>query len=103
MRKVTKDEFDRLCFLAHVVYERYGEKDKSGAMKDVNSELVGMAESIAIVDAVINPFRVPPWSDPSIRWVCEEHPTKEQSHRRFFGLGRECGGAGMPDPSLSQN
>lgn len=37
-----------------------------------------------------------PWNDPSIRWVCEDHPTKEQGHRVW--LFWECGGAGMPDP-----
>ncbi len=43
-------------------------------------------------------MKVAPWNDPNMRWVCEDHPTKDQSHRLFFGLGPECGGAGMPEP-----
>ena len=42
--------------------------------------------------------KVAPWNDPNVRWVCEDHPAEEQSHRLFFGFGRECGGAGMPEP-----
>lgn len=43
-------------------------------------------------------MKLGPWNDPNLRWVCEDHPTKDQEHRLFFGFGRECGGAGMPDP-----
>ena len=40
-------------------------------------------------------LKLGPWNDSSIVWVCENHPTKEQSHK--VGLFRkECGGAGMP-------
>jgi hypothetical protein len=38
-----------------------------------------------------------PWHDPTIRWVCEEHPDHDQGHRIFTWRGyKECGGAGMP-------
>lgn len=40
---------------------------------------------------------IAPWNNPEVRWVCEEHPTKDQSHRLWFGFGKECGGAGMPE------
>lgn len=43
-------------------------------------------------------MKLGPWNDPNLRWVCENHPKKDMSHRLFFGLGKECGGAGMPDP-----
>lgn len=41
--------------------------------------------------------KISPWNDPTIRWVCEEHPTKDFEHRLLFGFGPECGGAGMPE------
>ncbi len=34
-----------------------------------------------------------PWNDKEVRWVCEDHPTKDFEHRRWFLL--RCGGAGM--------
>ncbi len=41
-----------------------------------------------------------PWNDASVRWVCEEHPTKDAEHTVFnwrkFRF-EECGGAGMPE------
>lgn len=43
-----------------------------------------------------------PWNDPSVEWVCEDHPTKEQSHRLWFGFGPECGGAGMPAHDMAK-
>ncbi len=43
--------------------------------------------------------KIAPWNDPSVRWVCEEHPTKEQEHRLFPFFWRRCGGAGMPEPT----
>ena len=39
--------------------------------------------------------KIAPWNDPDIRWVCEDHPTKEMEHRTFFLSA--CGGAGMPE------
>ncbi len=41
--------------------------------------------------------RMAPWNDPNVRWVCEDHPTEEQSHLvpYLFFFKRECGGAGM--------
>lgn len=33
-------------------------------------------------------------SDRSIKWVCENHPSKEQGHRVWLIF--HCGGAGMP-------
>lgn len=44
---------------------------------------------------------IAPWNDKTLRWVCEEHPTKEQGHRVWFFW--ECGGAGMPDPITHDN
>lgn len=44
-----------------------------------------------------------PWNDPSIRWVCEYHPTREMGHRLFPWFWRRCGGAGMPDPITHDN
>jgi hypothetical protein len=51
------------------------------------------------------PSELAPWNNPNMRWVCEDHPTKEQSHLRIIWDGYwfklvECGGAGMPDPKL---
>lgn len=47
---------------------------------------------------------IAPWNDPSIRWVCEDHPTEEQGHSMFTFTGfKECGGAGMPEPKLINN
>ncbi len=43
-------------------------------------------------------MKTAPWNIIDLRWVCENHPTKDQSHRLLFGFGPECGGAGMPDP-----
>jgi len=47
-----------------------------------------------------------PWNDPNVRWVCEDHPEYEQGHRLVthlyfgkFGFIKECGGAGMPEPT----
>jgi len=40
--------------------------------------------------------KVAPWNDVNLKWVCEEHPTKEQEHRLSFW--KRCGGAGMPEP-----
>ena len=40
--------------------------------------------------------KIAPWNDPNLRWVCENHPTKDHEHKRFFFF--ECGGAGMPEP-----
>lgn len=37
--------------------------------------------------------KIAPWNDPEVRWVCEEHPTKDQEHRIW--LFWRCGGAGM--------
>ena len=42
-------------------------------------------------------MKLGPWNDSSVRWVCEEHPTKDQGHHLWFGFGKECGGAGMPE------
>ncbi len=48
--------------------------------------------------------KVAPWNDPEVRWVCEDHTTKEQGHLilvwdgSWFSL-KECGGAGMPEPT----
>lgn len=39
-----------------------------------------------------------PWFDPSVKWVCEKHPTKPMSHK-IFGLFK-CGGAGQMDEAL---
>jgi hypothetical protein len=58
-------------------------------------------------------LKLAPWNDPSVRWVCEEHPNEDQGHKvvkkgikisleeaekwgSFFL--EECGGAGVPDP-----
>ncbi len=41
------------------------------------------------------PSKIALWNDPSVKWVCEEHPTKEQGHKVW--LFWECGGAGMPE------
>lgn len=43
--------------------------------------------------------KLAPWNDPSIRWVCEDHPTEDQSH---LIDGKECGGAGMPAPTVEE-
>ncbi len=40
------------------------------------------------------PEKMAPWNDPTIEWVCEDHPTKEFEHK--MGFFRRCGGAGMP-------
>jgi hypothetical protein len=45
--------------------------------------------------------RIASWNDPSVRWVCEEHPTKEQGHRVW--LFWNCGGAGMPEDEVTVN
>ncbi len=45
-------------------------------------------------------MKLGPWNDSSVRWVCENHPTKEQSHTIFNWSKlrfEECGGAGMPE------
>jgi hypothetical protein len=39
-----------------------------------------------------------PWNDSKVRWVCEDHPTKDQEHRLFPFFWKRCGGAGMPEP-----
>lgn len=39
--------------------------------------------------------KLAPWNDPTVKWVCENHPTKEQSHRIWLFF--RCGGAGMPE------
>lgn len=41
------------------------------------------------------PAKLAPWNDPTVKWVCEEHPRHEQGHKLFFGL--YCDGAGMPE------
>lgn len=43
--------------------------------------------------------RLAPWNDPSVRWVCENHPDKDFEHkiRHLLFFKRECGGAGMPE------
>lgn len=41
--------------------------------------------------------KIPPWDDPNVEWVCENHPTKEQEHRLFPWFWLRCGGAGMPN------
>ena len=39
---------------------------------------------------------IAPWNDPTIRWVCEQHPTKDFGHK--VGLFRkECAGPWMPE------
>lgn len=43
-----------------------------------------------------------PWNDPEVRWVCENHPTKDQEHIVFNWKKlrfERCGGAGMPEPT----
>ena len=42
--------------------------------------------------------KIAPWNDSNVRWVCENHLTKDQGHKVGF-LRRECGGAGMPEPT----
>ncbi len=45
-------------------------------------------------------MKIAPWNDKSVRWVCEEHPSKDQSHTIFIWWKfkfEECGGAGMPE------
>lgn len=44
-------------------------------------------------------YKKAPWNDEEVRWVCEEHPTKEQSHRLFPWFWKRCGGAGMVEPT----
>ena len=42
---------------------------------------------------------LPPWNDPTIRWVCEQHPEHDFEHRvwSWRKLGYvECAGPGMP-------
>jgi len=34
--------------------------------------------------------KLAPWNDPSVKWVCEEHPDKPFPHD-------DCGGPGMMD------
>lgn len=47
---------------------------------------------------------IAPWNDPTVRWVCEDHPTEEQGHHVKAWTGfRSCGGAGMPDPKTHDN
>lgn len=41
-----------------------------------------------------------PWNDKELKWVCENHPTKEQEHRLFPFFWLRCGGAGMPEDTL---
>ena len=41
--------------------------------------------------------KLAPWNDPNVRWVCENHPTKDFEHKLWFFW--ECGGAGMPEPT----
>lgn len=43
------------------------------------------------------PKKLAPWNDPSVKWVCEEHPRYPQGHPLFFGF--HCDGAGMPEPT----
>ena len=38
-----------------------------------------------------------PWNDPKVRWVCEQHPTKDFEHKIGFFFKRECAGPGMPE------
>jgi len=54
-----------------------------------SSRLVGRSSMSEVL-------KLGPWNDSSVIWVCEEHPTKEQSHKVGI-LRRECGGAGMPE------
>ncbi len=47
---------------------------------------------------------IAPWNDPEVRWVCEDHPTEDQSHlitphSYLPWVKVECGGAGMPEPT----
>ena len=44
-------------------------------------------------------IKLGPWNDSSVRWVCEDHPTEDQSHLVGWIFKRECGGAGMPEPT----
>ena len=44
--------------------------------------------------------RVAPWNDENLKWVCEDHPTKEQEHKVWFFW--RCGGAGMPEPHTAK-
>lgn len=52
-----------------------------------------------------NTGQIAPWNDPTVRWVCEEHPTEDHEHiisepfMGIFTLRRRCGGAGMPEPT----
>ena len=39
------------------------------------------------------------WDMSTEKWVCEDHPTKEQEHRLFPFFWKRCGGAGMPEPT----
>jgi len=48
--------FRKLCFVAHVVYQKYAPSDSSGAMKDENSALLRICEDVFLVDDVINPI-----------------------------------------------
>lgn len=49
----------------------------------------------------MNDNKQAPWNN-NIRWVCENHPTKDAEHI-IFNRKRlrfeECGGAGMPEPT----
>jgi len=42
--------------------------------------------------------KIAPWNDPTIRWICEEHPTEEFEHKIGFFFKEVCAGPGMPDP-----
>lgn len=45
-------------------------------------------------------MKLAPWNDKELRWVCEDHPTKDFEHKIFnwkkFRF-EYCGGAGMPE------
>lgn len=66
-----------------------------------------MGEDLLIFNQIIMSFseikkrmkKIAPWNDPDVRWVCEDHPTKDQEHRLFPFFWLRCGGAGMPEPT----
>ncbi len=48
--------YRKLCFVAHVVYDKFAPADASGAVKDENRALTVICDDVFLVDDVINPI-----------------------------------------------
>lgn len=83
--------------LLKVLDENYKVQDKPYVLyeipqKDLLTELGGAKEFFDFSDHYLNKLKIAPWNDPSVKWVCENHPEKE------WEVECSCG-AGMPEPT----